>query len=375
MTKPAKKPRQISPSSTAVAACSLTLSVGKELQLLPAGIFKARDGRPFDAPHWFIDAALAQALIDAANARLNPYVIDYEHQTLLKNKNGLPAPAAGWFKALEWREGLGLFAIDVEWTERAKGFIEAGEYRFISPVLGYDKVTGNVTALFMAAITNDAAIDGMDEILAAVAALNFDFPPSITPPIEENNMEELLEQLRWLLNLPVGSTADDIKAHLEKLIGVIKEDATATAAASVDLGAMIKAQRATIVSLSTATPDPAKFVPVETMRQLQTQVVELTNKLNVGSLDETVRGALASGKLLPAQEAWARDLGAKNFAALTAFLDTAVPIAALGTMQTGGQPPQNTPPAGALTPNQVALCTAMGLPQDEFLKTLKNEAA
>ncbi|WP_438805125.1 phage protease [Sodalis sp. (in: enterobacteria)] len=57
--------------------------------------------------------------------------------------NGQPAPAAGWYSQLEWVEGLGLFAVDVEWTERARTLIAAGEYRFVSPLFQYDR-QGNV---------------------------------------------------------------------------------------------------------------------------------------------------------------------------------------------------------------------------------------
>jgi hypothetical protein len=36
-------------------------------------------------------------------------------------------------------------------------------------------------------------------------------------------MEELLERLRWMLNLPISATAEDIIAELNKLVAQIKE--------------------------------------------------------------------------------------------------------------------------------------------------------
>lgn len=155
------------------AACILELASGeRELQLLPAGKFRAHDGRPTDAPAWYIDAALAQRLIAAARARANPLVIDYEHQTLNAEKNGQTAPAAGWWDAknMVWREGQGLFITDVTWTEKASAMIAAGEYKFFSPVFKYDKQTGAVTAILMGALTNYPAIDGMEALAARVAA-------------------------------------------------------------------------------------------------------------------------------------------------------------------------------------------------------------
>jgi phage I-like protein len=360
-----------------IAACSLVVTPGNELQLLPAGAFTGRDGRPFDAPGWMIDGQLAQQLITAAEARGNPYLIDYDHQTLLAKDNGQPAPAAGWFKKLEWREGVGLFAVDVEWTDRAAGMIAAKEYRFVSPVIGYDKTTGAVTSIYMAAIVNNPAIDGMSEVLLAAAALHFSLSQP-TPLSEEvsMNIEELLEQLRWMLNLPVGSPPEDIKAHLQKLIDQIKADEpTAVAAASFDLVGYLARQREQVASLSAATPDPAKFVPIATMTALQGQIAALSTQLNDDRVDKAINDALDAKKLLPAQEDWAREFGKKDFAALSAYLDSAPPIGILAGMQSG----KVDLPAGggtaALSANQKDLCRMMGVPEEEFAKTLQAEAA
>jgi phage I-like protein len=359
----------------ALAACSIALTTGNELQLLPAGEFRGVDGRPLDAPHWYVNAALAQVLIAAADARKTPYVIDYEHQTLLSRQNGQPAPAAGWFKKLEWREGVGLFATDVTWTPRATAMIEGSEYKFISPVILYSKANGNVTALLMAAATNNPNIDGMEQLLLDAAALHFSLPLPPTSLTQENPMDELLEQLRWLLNLPVGSTAQDIHAQLMKLCDTVKECMPeATAAANFDLTAHLVAQRTAIASLSAATPDPAKFVAIGVMQGLQTQVAQLTADLNTTRLDGLVKVALDAGKLLPSQEAWAREWGGKDFAALSAYIDNAPALALLNGTQTKGVPPNSGDPT-ALTANQAALCAAMGVSQDAFRKTLQAEQA
>lgn len=353
-----------------IAACSLSITASGEVQLTPAGRFVGRDGRPMDAPGWFIDATIAAKLIAAANERATPYVIDYDHQTLLAKENGKPAPAAGFFKTLEWREGVGLFAIDVEWTENAKDYIASGEFKFISPVIGYDKATGNVIALYMAAITNNPSIDGMNEVLLSTAALHFQFTP--TSLTTETVMDELLEQLRWMLNLPVGSTADEVKAQLQKLIDQIKTEPNATAAASFDLIGHIAAQRASIASLSAVTPDPAKFVAVEVMQSLQTQVAQLSADLTTKNVNEVVVAALNANKLLPSQETWARAWGAKDLPALQSYIASAPAIAALSGMQTTNVPPSMQ--TASLTENQAALCAVMGVKPEDFLKTLQAEA-
>jgi phage I-like protein len=364
--------RKTPAASLAIAACSMALTTGAELQLLPAGVFKARDGRPADAPCWLTNQAVGEALVAAAAARGTPYVIDYDHQTLRAKDNGKPAPAAGWFTKVEWRDGVGLFALDVQWTAGARELIAADEYKFISPVIGYDKVTGAVTDLYMAAICNNPAIDGMDAVLLA-AALSFSFAAP-TPLTEDTNMEALLEQLRWMLNLPLASTAEDILAQLTKLGDLIKQDSSVVAAASFDLGAYLLKQRTAVADLSTKAPDPAKFVPIEALQAVQANAAALSAQLNTGRVTQAVEAALASGKLVPSMTDWARDLGNKDFAALTAYLDTAPAIVALGGTQTGGKAPAGSQ-EGALTENQVALCTAMGVDQAEYKKTLAAEAA
>lgn len=354
----------------------MSLSTGRELQLLPAGTFKARDGRPADAPCWLTNAAVGQALVAAAAARATPYVIDYDHQTLRAKENGKPAPAAGWFSKVEWRDGVGLFAVDVQWTAAANELIESNEYKFVSPVIGYDRATGAVTSLYMAAITNDPAIDGMDAVLLA-AALSFSFSPP-TPLTEDLKMDELLEQLRWMLNLPVGSTAADVLAQLTKLADLIKQDTIVAAAASFDLVAYMTKQRTAVAELTAKVPDPAKFVPVEALQAVQTQAATLSAQLNAGRVGQVVEAALAAGKLVPSMTEWARDLGNKDFAALTAYIETAPAIIAVGATQTGGKAPTGgkiDDTIGELTANQVALCSVMGVSPEDYKKTLAAEAA
>ncbi|WP_252403324.1 phage protease, partial [Burkholderia pseudomallei] len=71
---------------------------------------------------------------------------------------------------------------------------------------------------------------------------------------------------------------------------------------------------------------------------------------------------LKNGRLLPAQEGWARDLGKSNVAALKQFISTAQPIQALGGTQTGGNPPADDGTgAAALSAEELAVCKALGL--------------
>ena len=81
-----------------LAACSIALnnaSSASRIQLLPAGSFRATDGRPLDVASWFMDAAQAEIIIQRMKSTPVDLVIDYDHQTLQKEQNGQPAPAAG----------------------------------------------------------------------------------------------------------------------------------------------------------------------------------------------------------------------------------------------------------------------------------------
>lgn len=281
-----------------------------EFRLMPAGRFKAKDGRPAGLSQgWNLTDALAQKLIDAANRQNDRFLIDYDHQTLHAKDHGGKAPAAGWFSRLEWRPGDGLYALGVEWTASAQAAIDAKEYRYISPVLTYDAKTGDVTGLLMAAIVNYPALDGLTDLAAAAATL---FHLTRTPP-----MSELMKRL----GLPEDA---DESAALSALDAILAERDKA------------KADHQAALS---ATPDPAKFAPVDALQAMQTELAALRAKVDADEIRALIEPALADGRLLEAQKDWATDLGKSNRAALQAFLETAQPIAALGGMQTKGKEP------------------------------------
>ena len=150
------------------------LKPGAALRILPSGSFRTKDGRPASMTasritDWHLDVNIATQVLAVPPANADAYVIDYEHQTLNKEKNGQPAPAAGWFRGLEWRESEGLFMARIEWTERARTMIAGREYRYLSPVFSFNPQTGAVTAIHSVALTNDPALVGLADLAAATA--------------------------------------------------------------------------------------------------------------------------------------------------------------------------------------------------------------
>ncbi|EDQ7908766.1 hypothetical protein CFL29_003998 [Salmonella enterica] len=384
---------------TCIAALSISLTAeatpATRVRIFPAGTFRSNDGRPKECPSWVMNAACAQRLIAAAASKKVDYSFDYEHQTLRAVTNGKPAPASAWFKSLEWVEGDGLYAVDVDWTAAASQMIAAREYRYLSPMFDYHPVTGEVGQLINVALTNLPALEELDEgVIAAasrLAATSSTFPESTS--MDEEQIAYLLSQLRWILNLPETSTAADIKTELEKIITAIS-GGKELAATNVDLLALINAgtdkdariaeQAAQIADLSQRVYDPAKFVPVAVLSQVQEQYAQTITESGSQEVEQLITAALSDRRLLPGElETWARDLGQKDPAALKTYLEKAPPMAALNRMQTqevpgapGGAPRSADPrnegknPA-ALDPVLVALSQQFGNDPAEMARLME----
>lgn len=268
------------------ATCTVALaSTGNTVQLIPAGQFRTTDGRPEGVEAWKLDSASAAALIAKASARNNRFVIDYDHQTLHKPSD--ITPAAGWFKTLEWREGEGLFATDVEWTATAAAMIKAGEYRYLSPVFTFSGDSGEVLEIVSAGITNTPALDGMQEL----AALS----------------RKAAEPMAALLGFMQAHGGPDGL----RIAG--------------DITALLEAHKEAVAVLSTQT---------EQARQARQEVSALHRQVAAAQVEEVIDLALCDARLLPGQVEAARRVGATDLAALKTLLDRPALIAALTGMQT-----------------------------------------
>ncbi len=296
-----------------LAACSFEVTAKDgRIQLLPYGEFRAVDGRPTDVPAWYLTEDNGHDVANLANQSRTQLVVDYEHQTLHKEQNGQPAPAAGWITWVLFTP-KGLFA-DVEWTERAAALIQSREYRYISAVFVYD-TQGYVRKLLHAALTNNPALHGMDEIIAAASAQFFN-------QSKENPMNELLQQL---LGLPNADEAE-LTAALTALLAA-KPQAVAL---SADVFTQLADKDNKIAAL-TAQPDLTQYAPVSVVQDLQNQVAALTAQRDADKGADLIQAALTAGKLLPAQKEWAQNVlkQPNGLAFLTSFVDNAQPIVAL----------------------------------------------
>lgn len=330
------------------------------IQVLPVGSFAARDGRPGNikgvtVTTWRLAADDAQALIKRWHKRQTRTVVDYEHQTHLSDKNGQPAPAAGWIVGLELT-AEGLFA-HVEWTDRARAAIRAKEYQYISPVFAWDKATGAVLDLVSVALTNHPALDGMQPAQAKT---------------EEGNphMEKLLAMLRKLLGLP--ETADD--AACTAALAILPQENLLTLLKSKE-DALTAAQSA-VAAAKAAPPDAAQYVSMATFQSVQTEAAQLRAKVaelegaqSVAALSADIDAALKDGRLAVSAKAWALDMAKSNPDSLRAFLTAATPIDALkGQQSTASGQPGDDAGLASLTAEDKYVCTQLGMTETEYLK-------
>lgn len=344
------------------------------VQLLPSGTFGARDGRgPYKAD---AAAVLAATLARAGSAEL---VIDYDHQSDFGAQPGVGgvAPAAGWIKKMEIRDGS--IWGQVEWTQRAAEHLRQREYRYLSPVFEHDKA-GNVGRLLRAALTNNPNLE-----LAAVASAQNDGGLSM----------EFLKQLAKAIGLPETATEAEVSARIAQMAAgetALGQVATAVgkkagdqpaeivtavqaAVAGFDLAAKAVGKTGTdsaadvVTAISAAKAagavDPAKYVPIEQVTALQAQVNGLVKR----DVEADVDAAVKSGKVAPALRAWATDLRTKDPAAFSAYIAGAPTLVQHGAQLT--VVPADVGQGGALTAEEKAVAAQLGLTEEVFLKTKK----
>lgn len=344
------------------ATCSILLPDGAPewVHLLTLGVIRGRDGR-----EWKVTDP--QAVVAASAARGLDAVIDYEHQTDLAEKNGQPAPAAGWIKEFQVRAD-GIWG-RVDWTAQGAERIRAKEYRYLSPTFVHRK-SGEVVAILRAALTN-----APDLFLTALATEQ-----------DDDSMEELLKALRAALGLPETATQETALAKVGDLVKSAATAAsaeTALAAARQALGladdADAKAIETAIATAKAAKvdPDPKAFVPRAEFERVSTQLAGLEKSLTADKATAAaekaaaaVEKAMCDRKIAPASKDWAIGYATKDPDGFAAYCKAAPAVIAPG----GGL--ERKPKAGdPLSEEEKAMCRQLGLDEAAFLKSRDEEVA
>lgn len=338
-------------------------------QLLPAGKFKARDGRPHDTEdgYWHLDAESASALIAATQATSKKVLIDYEHATLTAKKTGSEAPAAAWLSStdIEWREGKGLY-IRPSWTTKAKSHIDAMEYAFLSAVFPYDK-QGRPLLLRMAALTNDPGLVDLEPVAALAAEFSLSFyhkngSINLNGQTEDSLVNDLLKKLLAKVGIDVPDsgelTTEQQSAALTAIDGL---------KAKADSVGSLEQQVATLTAQSGT--DLTKYVPIEMYNNMVGQMAVLSASTQTASLENVISAAKSEGKIIEAEVEYLTQFGQQQgVAALSAMLEKRPAIAALTAKQTKDQqPPKDEKKTDALTDDEMAVLSATGLTQEQYL--------
>ena len=367
--------------NVAVLAADLNQHDDGWVQLLPAGKFQARDGRPHDTDdgYWHLDAEIAAQMIAATKTSSPKVLIDYEHQTLYTDKNGQKAIASGWLSSetdIEWREGKGLY-IKPDWTPAAQTHIDNKEYAFLSAVFPYDK-QGRPLLLRMAAITNDPGLVGMESLAALAADFSVRFNThdgetgsevNLYGQTEDRFVNELLKKLLGKLGIEMADGVQLTDAQGQAALTAL--DALQSKA---NKSGELEAQVATLTAEKGLGIDLAKYVPIETYNGLVTQLAALKAGTDSTSIESLISGAKEKGQIVEAEVGYLTQFGKQQgVAELKAMLGARPAIAALSAQQTTEtHQQQDQGKDDGLTAEELAVLKACDLDKEAFLAAKKD---
>lgn len=162
------------------------------VELIPAGEVIGRDGR-----RWVNNGPSAVLRAFQRNGADLP--VDLEHATELKATKGEPAPAVGWVKELDIRDGTIWGRVD--WNRTGSQLIVTRQYRYLSPVIVYEKSSGLIVGLTSVGLTNRPNLH--------LGALNTQGAVGVRPSAVLSADEQ---KICWLMGVP-----EDTYLHAKKM--------------------------------------------------------------------------------------------------------------------------------------------------------------
>jgi phage I-like protein len=363
----------------AVLSTEFAAGAGGWQRILPAGEFSARDGR---GPYIVGDRAAMEKIVAESRAYhgATDMVVDYDHQALaiMKADSGKTAKAAGWVKGLEVRDD-GIWA-DIKWTAAAASAIGAQEYRYLSPVIPHD-AKGNVRMVLNVSLTNMPAYhieafsaafskpdrnDDMDKIFAALGLAK--------GASEDDHLAALNALLNATTTLASAlELAKDAKpADIQKAaLSVIDDRKKLVEASGVSADAKVEDAVAALTALkASGNPDPSKFVPIDQVTALATELKDLRKEVSGNAADTAVGQAIKDGKLVPALRDWGIALFTADRSKFEEFVGSA-PELTDRQLKPAAKPGEQT---AALTAAQENAARLLGIDPKSYADTLKAEA-
>lgn len=304
------------------------------VEMIPPGPYV----RGLDGREWLFNVDSQQLVLSSFAGRGIDLPIDWEHATQHRAPKGEAAPASGWIKQLEIREGA--LWVNVAWTPEADHQITTRQYRFISPVFDYVESTGQIVRLVSAGLTNTPNF--------TMTALNQEGQP------QEFTTVKFPAALLALFGLAETATEDQVIA------------------AAADL-------KQTAQAANRETNDITRFIPradydkaVSRATNAEEQLATLQKAEHTKAVDAEIQGALATGKITPATAEYYRATCSEQ-AGLERFREFVKAAPSVGDPSgLGGEQPNKT--STALNAEQRAACAQLCIDPAEYTKTLKPEA-
>lgn len=379
-------------------------------QLLPAGKFKAVDGRPNDTDdgYWFLDEQGAQQFIEntIAYSKGHRIVIDYDHQTLHKNATGNKALASGWIidptSDIKWIDGKGIY-IRPEWTPVTQKEIDNKQWGYLSAVYPYDKA-GRPLYLSMAAITNDPGLRDIESlaVLAAEIFTNNQLTTQETKPMNEllktllialgvisaDDITELTdEQLsevgkKAVENIEALKTAATAAVEVKKAVddnssgGDITTDATQIIEAMGEEITDAEKEVLTQVALSRKvdmTKFFASFMPASLFGAAVKNQAVLSSENTEILAKQLVEDGRKQGRVLACEVKYLTGVGkAQGVAALSKIIDSRSPLTAILGRQTGNiTKPEKVAGVAVLSAEQKEAARLLGKSEADYLTIIQ----
>jgi phage I-like protein len=218
----------------------------------------------------------AQAIMDEYKKQGNKLVFDYNHMQLAEIQTPESSVSAGTYD-LEIRTN-GLYAINIEWTDKAKEMILAKEYIYTSPAFWTEIQSGKeiIVEVINCALTNIPATFNMDQLMAA-SKLN-----------KRKNMADNIEEVA--ADLPTEEMPVEELPKVEDLIAQISE----LQAKLEEKDSLVKDLEAKLAELTGETE--------LTLTSKTEEITKLSNKVDTLEKDILITSAITNGKLNPAQK-------------------------------------------------------------------------
>jgi len=296
-----------------------------------------------------------------ANAKKTSVKIpgDYHHASMNARETGATAPASGWIDpATLTAQPDGIWG-EVEWTQTAANAIRNKEFLYTSPVFTHSKISGEILALKGFALTH---YPNLGDLTPVANAQNMEEEQM------EEQMEELLERFKYMLNLAELATPEEILAEMEKAITRIKsmmaneasEAATAQNSSLVDLLGQLETE---MTQLAANAQDVTDFVPRHEFDSVRTALNAMQSEKDETRVATAVNSALEAGVIAPASKDWAENYCRKDSEGFAAFAANAQKVVPMGEDTHGADP------ANSLTHEEIAMCSQLGITQDDYKKT------